>query len=172
MSNNAKRDYLKRTLGLRTAYEAVLTSDAAKLLAYGRNKNRRHEATVAAMRGEDISDLQIEEEDEMIHVGDVNQIILGKGGDGDEEEPVARQKPAPKTPVEKASSGLAKAAGIAALMAGTLGTGATLPGVIASLETLFSAAAQVDVTWDGQKIGPGESIDAQAEQNQTTISNP
>lgn len=162
MESQRAENLEKKRIGLELAYEAVLTDDAAKILAYGRNKNRRHEANIALLGGREIKDQQIEDEDDVIHVGDIitHQHMPGSAhasASADASSPA----PAPPTGATKIS----KLAGAAALAAGTLGVGASLPAAIDAVQALTSAAAEVRVLWDGEEIRPGETATATEEQN-------
>lgn len=164
MESQRAENLEKKRIGLELAYEAVLTDDAAKILAYGRNKNRRHEANIALLGGREIKDQQIEDEDDVIHVGDIitHQHMPGSAhASASADASSSAPAPAPPTGATKIS----KLAGAAALAAGTLGVGASLPAALDAVQALTSAAAEVRVLWDGEEIRPGETATATGEQN-------
>jgi len=156
METSLAENLEKKRVGLSMAYEAVMTSDAARMLAYGRNKNRRHEGQIALMQGMEIKDQQIEDEDEMFHVGDVtiNQIMPGSSSSS----ATAESKATPTQAVQSAATGLSTAGKVAsaiAVGAGLLGLGATGPGLAAGAAAALTNAISVQV--QGESVPQGES---------------
>jgi hypothetical protein len=147
--NAALADYLtKKSAGLRQLYETILTDDARRVLRINRNDHRRHQARVARLAGESYEGRLEDEDDDMIHVGDIHQTIY----DG---APRAAESPPAKSSLTNWIANLALAAGCA-------GTALAAPAAWETIAAWLSAAAEVKVLWDGQEIKPGDSATAES----------
>ena len=180
METSLAENLEKKRVGLSLAYEAVMTDDAARMLAYGRNKNRRHEGRIALLQGLEIKDQQIEDEDDVIHVGDIitNQIMPGaSSASATAESKSPSSAPAATSPVpsplasavapaigraiplaEAAATGMTTVGKIAAavsLAGGLLGLGATGSSLISGAASDLTNAVSVQV--QGQDVPPGQS---------------
>jgi hypothetical protein len=157
--NETLADYLrKKQFGLQVARQGVMIDDQAKVMAMTRNKERRHQSRIAALQGLKNEPAQVfEEEDGMIHVGDVvvHQHMPAP------QSPAATETPAPDAPT---SSPVSKLGAIAALLAGVLGAGATGGAILGQAGALSEGVAQLKVLWDGHEISPGQSAEGRATQ--------
>jgi hypothetical protein len=166
-TEGVKANALKKYLGVLQLDHVIKIDDAEWVLKDSRAANRAHHENVARMQGSTAPawEEQTAEDDEMgHHVGDIYQNIQFPGA---APEAIVAGKAGVKLAagaVAAAPSKWKKAIGAALLVAAVFAG----PSAYAELMALFSAAAEIKVTWDGKEIRPGDTAAGEAEKSITT----
>jgi len=164
--NGVAANALKKAMGLLQLDDVIKIDDAEWVLKDSRAANRAHHENIARMQGSVAPawEEQTDEDDEMgHHVGDIYQNIQFPGA---APEAIVAGKAGVKLAagaVAAAPSKWKKALGAGLLVAAAFAG----PSAYAELMALFSAAAEISVTWDGQEIAPGGTLEGSAEQSIT-----